>query len=91
VWKKDARFTGVRAALILFFVQLALNLMWSALFFGARSPGLALIEVAVLWLAVAAMLYAFITVSRPAGLLMIPYLAWVTFAAILNFAIWRLN
>jgi tryptophan-rich sensory protein len=91
VWKKDARFAGVRAALILFFVQLALNLLWSALFFAARSPGLALIEVAVLWLAVAATLYAFITVSRPGGLLMLPYLAWVSFAAILNFAIWRLN
>ncbi|MFN0191743.1 MAG: TspO/MBR family protein [Aestuariivirga sp.] len=91
VWKKDVRFSGVRAALILFFVQLALNLMWSALFFGARSPGLALMEIAVLWLAVAATLYAFISLSRPAGLLLIPYLAWVSFATVLNFSIWRLN
>jgi tryptophan-rich sensory protein len=91
VWKKDARFAGVRLALILFAVQLALNLLWSVLFFAARSPGLALAEVAALWLAVAATLYAFITISRPAGLLIIPYLAWVSFAAILNFVIWRLN
>ena len=83
--------TGARAALVLFFIQLALNCAWSFLFFGLKSPGLALIEILVLWAAIAATLVAFYRHSRAAGWLMAPYLAWVSFAAVLNAAIWRLN
>jgi tryptophan-rich sensory protein len=91
VWRKDARFAGVRVALILFFVQLALNFLWSFLFFGMRSPGMALIDIAALLLILTLTVWAFFQQSRLAGLLMLPYLAWVGFATILNFAIWRLN
>lgn len=83
--------TGVRLALTLFVIQLALNTLWSILFFGLRSPGAALIEIIILWLAIAATLWAFATVSRPAAWLLVPYIAWVSFAAYLNYSIWLLN
>lgn len=77
--------------LVLFFVQLGLNVAWSALFFGLRSPALALLEIGVLWLAILATTVAFWRVSRPAALLLVPYLAWVAFAAVLNAALWLKN
>ena len=88
VWRTRDR---VRPALILFFVQLALNLLWSLLFFGARSPGLALVEVVFLWTSVLLTMLAFFGRQTTAGWLFVPYLAWVSFAAILNFAIWSMN
>lgn len=91
VWKKAPRGSGVRLALVLFFVQLALNCLWSFLFFGARSPGLALVEIVALLATLAATTWAFFNHSRLAGALMLPYLAWVSFAAFLNFTIWQLN
>ncbi len=91
VWKKVPRGSGVRLALVLFFAQLALNCLWSFLFFGARSPAWALIDIFVLLAALAATTAAFFNHSRLAGALMLPYLAWVSFAAFLNFTIWQLN
>lgn len=91
VWKKDARFSGVRVALLLFFLQLALNCLWPFLFFKFRSPAWALVEVATLLIMVALTTWAFFTQSKRAGLLMLPYLAWASFATFLNFTIWRLN
>lgn len=90
VWKRGG-WHAQRRALALFLVQLALNAAWTALFFGLKNPGLAFAEIVVLWLAIAATLLAFRLVSRPAAWLLAPYLAWVTFAAFLNFTIWRLN
>ncbi len=89
VWRRRA--DGRTAALTLFVVQLVLNAAWSVLFFGLHSPGAALIEIVALWLAIAATVVAFLRVSRPAGVLMLPYLAWVSFAIYLNAAIWALN
>jgi tryptophan-rich sensory protein len=80
-----------RTALVLFFFQLLLNVAWSFLFFGLRMPGLALIDIFILWFAILATIIAFAFNSRAAALLMIPYLAWVSFAVALNAAIWRLN
>jgi translocator protein len=91
VWKKDTRFSGVRVALLLFFVQLALNCLWPFLFFKFRSPAWALVEVVTLLIMVALTAWAFFTQSKRAGLLMLPYLAWASFATFLNFTIWRLN
>jgi tryptophan-rich sensory protein len=91
VWKSDTRFAGVRVAMILFFIQLALNALWSPLFFGLRSPGLALIDMALLVATLALTVWAFLTVRPSAGLLMLPYLAWLLFAAALNAAVWRMN
>lgn len=88
VWRSGG---NIRGAMILFFSQLALNFAWSFLFFGARSPWLGLMDIAMLWLALVITVIAFFQKSAAAGLLMLPYLAWVSFAAILNLAIWRLN
>jgi translocator protein len=78
-------------ALCLFGIQLALNMAWSAIFFGLRRPGLAVIEIACLWVAILVTLIQFWRIAPLAGWLLIPYLAWVAFAMILNFTIWRMN
>jgi translocator protein len=72
-------------------VQLILNASWSPIFFGMRRPDLAFIEVVMLWLSIIATIAAFHRVNAVAAWLLLPYLAWVTFAAALNLTIWRLN
>ena len=89
VWRRGG--PRARTALQLFAVQLVLNVGWSAVFFGLQMPGLAFAEILALWVAIAATLRTSWRVSRPAGILLVPYLLWVSFAAVLNFAIWRLN
>ena len=78
-------------ALGLFLVQLALNLAWTWIFFRQHALGAALIEVVILWAVIGATTVAFSRVGAGAGWLMAPYLAWVTFASVLNGAFWRLN
>jgi tryptophan-rich sensory protein len=90
LWRKPAS-RGRTLALKLFFTQLILNVLWSALFFGLKSPGMALAETALLWLSIAATMWAFSKVSGPAALLLAPYLAWVSFASYLNFMFLTLN
>lgn len=82
---------GTTGALGLWGGQLVLNAAWTPIFFGLRAPGPALAEIAVLWVAVVATTIAFLARRTAAGALMLPYLAWTTFAAALNFEIWRLN
>jgi len=82
---------GQALPLGLYIVQLFLNAIWTPLFFGAHRLGLAFLDVAVLWLAILATVIAFANVTVVAGCLLLPYLAWVGFASILNFRIWRLN
>lgn len=90
VWRAR-RWRRARAATVLFFVQLGLNALWSALFFGLRSPGWALLELLCLWAAVLATTVLFWRIRPLAGVLLLPYLAWTTFAGFLNYAIWRMN
>ena len=90
VWKRGG-FAGQRRPLTLFLVQLALNAAWTPLFFGLHWPGVAFAEIVLLWLAIAATIAAFRLVSRAAAWLLVPYLAWVSVASVLNFALWRLN
>ena len=90
VWRSDGGKVRQRA-LAMYALQLFLNTGWSALFFGLRSPGLALIEIGFLWIAILITMAAFLQISKPAGMLIVPYLAWVGFAAVLNAVIWRLN
>ncbi|MEM6381901.1 MAG: TspO/MBR family protein [Pseudomonadota bacterium] len=78
-------------ALSAWLAQLALNALWSAIFFGARRMDLALIEVAALWLAIVWTIVLFWPISTLAGALMLPYLAWVSFAAFLNWTLLRIN
>jgi benzodiazapine receptor len=91
VWKQGIGAPGVKLALAVFLVQLILNALWSVFFFGLRSPLAGLVDIIVLWLAILATTIFFFRVSVPAGFLLLPYIAWVTFAAILNAAILRLN
>ncbi len=91
VWRQGIATKGVRSALTLFAIQLILNVLWSAVFFGMKDLGLALIEISALWLAIVATIVAFSRVSRKAALLLVPYLLWVSFAAYLNFQFWILN
>jgi len=91
IWQKGWKGREVKIALVLFFVQLALNVLWSVIFFGQQNPGLALIEIIILWAAILATILSFKKSSKPAATLLVPYLLWVTFATYLNFAIWRLN
>jgi benzodiazapine receptor len=79
VWRTRGVTERRRTALIVFFVQLILNALWSYIFFGLRNPGAAVVEIFVRKL------------SRPAAWLLVPYILWVTFAAVLNFAVWQLN
>lgn len=80
-----------KIALIFFTGQFVLNILWSVIFFGMRNPLLAFFEIIILWWFIFFTMIYFYRVSRPAGLLFIPYLLWVSFAAVLNFAIWTLN
>jgi len=89
VWR-DYRW-GASGALLIFGAQLALNLGWSGVFFGARRPGLALVEIIILWAAVLFNACLFYWLNAASAYLLIPYLLWLTYAAHLNFGIWKLN
>lgn len=90
VWRQ-AGFGGAGVALGLFIVQLALNGLWSYLCFGLHRLDLALVDIALMWGAILAVTILFWGVNRIAGALLVPYLAWVSFASFLNFTLWLLN
>lgn len=90
VWKPQGLQASVMP-LTFFAIQLVLNIAWSWIFFGLHQPGWAFVEIVILWLAIVLTTVAFFQSSKLAGWLMIPYLAWVSFASVLNFTIWRLN
>jgi benzodiazapine receptor len=91
VLEEDRSSPEVRLGIGLFAVQLGLNVLWSLLFFGLRSPALALGEMLVLWVAIAATIWQFLKISRPAAYLLVPYIAWVSFATALTSWIVLLN
>lgn len=91
VWKKSKGNKSAKPALIIFGIQLALNAAWSIIFFGMQSPGLALVDIILMWIAIIATIFAFNKISRTAALLLLPYLLWVSFAMYLNYSIWLLN
>lgn len=90
VWERGG-FAAASAALTAYLVQLIVNAAWSALFFGLHRIGLALLDIVLLWLLIAVTLALFWTPSLAAGLLLVPYLAWVSYATALNIALFRLN
>lgn len=90
VWRERG-FGAARSALTLFLVQLALNALWTWLFFVWRQGALAFAEIVLLWILIVATLVAFWRARPLAGALLVPYLVWVTFAAALTWAVWRLN
>ena len=90
VWR-SAGLEGAAVALTVYVVQLVLNGLWSVIFFGLRRPDLAFAEIICLWLSILATIAAFYPLNATAAYMLIPYAAWASFAAILNFKIWRLN
>lgn len=90
VWLRRAE-PEAKGALALFGASLVLNTLWSLIFFGARSPGGAFVEVILFWACLVAVQARFWKLDRPAGLLWLPYLAWVSFASVLNGTVWWLN
>ena len=90
VWREHG-FRGAGAALKLYAAQLVANALWTWLFFAWQLGAMALAEIALLWLLIAATITMFWRLHRLAAILLAPYLAWVSFAAALNFALWRLN
>jgi benzodiazapine receptor len=91
VFREGLAASGVKIALIIFLVQLILNILWSVVFFGLHSPAGAIVVIAGLWITILITLLRFWGISTIAGVLLIPYLAWVTFASALNAGILVLN
>ncbi len=91
LWNKPIGRQAVHAALRLFLFQLVLNGLWMPLFFGLQRIDMALIEIILLWLSILATIIVFYVQLKPAGLLLLPYLAWVSFAVYLNAGFWLLN
>jgi len=91
VWQKGLNRRAARIGLVLFAVQLALNSLWTPLFFGWHWIAAALVDITFLWLAILATIVAFHRTSLPAAVCLYPYLGWVSFAAVLNAVIWHLN
>ena len=88
IWTSDK---SIYLASIIFAIQLIFNFAWSGIFFGAHKPGLAFIEIIFLWLSIIATIVMFYPISQLASYLLVPYLLWVSFASVLNFAIYWLN
>ncbi len=91
VWTNGSDEQTTKKALGFFAVQFGLNALWSYLFFGLQNPLLALSEIILLWLLILETYTIFKKINKTAGLLLLPYLAWVSFAALLNASIWWLN
>jgi len=90
VWRKHG-FSGASTALYLYGIQLVANALWTWLFFVWHLGALALLEIIVLWLLIAATIGAFWRLHRLAALMLVPYLAWVSFASALTYSLWQLN
>ncbi|NYZ74046.1 tryptophan-rich sensory protein [Candidatus Micrarchaeota archaeon] len=91
VYAKGMKKKEIRGALMIFGGQLVLNTLWSILFFGLHSPLYGFVCIIALWLAIAATIWKFYGVSKNAGLLLVPYILWVSFASVLNLFIWMMN
>jgi tryptophan-rich sensory protein len=88
---QTANLEKLKRAFTFYFLQLILNGLWSWLFFGLHRPGLALVDISALWISIIATILTMSAIRLGAGLLLVPYLFWVSFATALNFSIWRLN
>ena len=91
VWKEDLKNKHVKTAFMIFMIQLVFNAAWSIVFFGMRSTAGGLVVIIILWILILITTLKFMKISKTAGMLLVPYLLWVTFAAILNYSIFTLN
>jgi tryptophan-rich sensory protein len=91
IWKSDAPTDTKKIAITVYFVQLVLNFAWSLIFFYMEQPGWALVDILLMWAAILYTILVFGKISSAAAWLLVPYICWVSFATVLNFAIWKLN
>lgn len=91
VWNKGLKNKQVTKGLFIFCIQFLLNMLWSFLFFGLHSPFYAFMEIIILWIVIGLTIFSFFKISKNAALLLLPYIAWVSVAGILNYYIWILN
>ena len=91
IWRRGFQYPGVRQGLLAFIAQLIFNTCWSIAFFGLRSPMAGLVVILILWVEILITMIYFFKVVRLAGFLMLPYFAWVSFAAVLNYGFFALN
>lgn len=91
VWREGASRPDVRTALYIFAAQLVVNVLWSFAFFWLKSPLAGIAVIIVLWALILATILKFRAVSKSAALLLVPYILWVSFAAFLNYTLWRMN
>lgn len=91
IWKEGLKNKERKDAFILFLIHLCANAAWSILFFGLKSPFLAFINIIILLGFIIAVFLRFYKINKTAGVLLVPYFLWVSFAAVLNFAVWQLN
>lgn len=91
IWNKGVAASLKRKAMLFYFAQLVLNFCWSFIFFYAKQPGWAVVDIVLLWILIVGTIYWFSKISKPAAWLLVPYILWVSFATVLNFAIWKLN
>jgi len=91
IWQKGFVEKENKKALFWFILQLIFNVLWSFAFFGLQSPFYGLIVIVILWILILGTIFQFLKISKLAGKLLIPYILWVSFAALLNFSIWQLN
>ncbi len=91
IWKKRAENSDVKYAMTVFIVQLVFNTLWSLVFFGLHSISGGMIVIIILWFLILTTIFSFYKISHTAAYLLIPYILWVSFASVLNFAIWKLN
>ena len=91
VWKTDADPGLKKTAIVIFAIQLMLNFFWSFIFFNQHQVGWALVEILGMWIFILLTIFAFAKVNNNAAWLLVPYISWVSFASILNYAIWKLN
>jgi tryptophan-rich sensory protein len=91
VWARYPEHPSSRRGLTIFYIQLALNIAWSFLFFGLRSPLLGLVGIVPLWISILLTILEFRKIDGRASLILIPYLLWTSFAGLLNYYVWMLN
>jgi tryptophan-rich sensory protein len=91
IWKSDAVPSLKSQAITLFFIQLIVNFLWSIIFFYLQQPGWAFFDIVIMWVMILLTIFSFGKISSTAAWLLVPYICWVSFASVLNFAIWKLN
>lgn len=91
VWKTPNSIGNKKIAVSLFIIQLGLNFLWSVIFFSLHQPGWALVEIILLWIFILLTIFSFSPINKISAWLLVPYICWVSFAMILNYAIWQLN